>query len=307
MFFQEQQFNNTNQMNMEQAKYFNRQSVAPTQSILKDLSIPFQQSKQLKNNNQYLQENMSSGSTHCDSDCDSQSSTPVKQKQQQQQQKQNKLPQQQQQQGKKVLSPTELQNLQQQNYKTEICRNWRQNGGVCQYGKKCRYAHGEDELTKKANVSEYFKTRECKLFHQEGYCSYGIRCHFIHVNKTQDDLQKESKLTRESCLEKGIVLQNEKSRFGFAREQNQQQEIDFGALFLSNQQAVKKEEPVSVLQQLQLPKLQKKQQAQKKMKEVPKQQQTYNFNQLQYLQYLNQTNNVNYQQFQLNQQQTCFA
>ena len=33
-------------------------------------------------------------------------------------------------------------------YKTEMCKNWI-DLGYCNYGKKCRFAHGEDELSKK--------------------------------------------------------------------------------------------------------------------------------------------------------------
>ena len=33
------------------------------------------------------------------------------------------------------------------NYKTVMCRNWQK--GACRFGKKCRYAHGEEELRKR--------------------------------------------------------------------------------------------------------------------------------------------------------------
>ena len=32
-----------------------------------------------------------------------------------------------------------------QKYKTELCKNWIENGG-CRYGKKCQFAHGKEEL-----------------------------------------------------------------------------------------------------------------------------------------------------------------
>ncbi|KAL1934637.1 hypothetical protein VTP01DRAFT_6819 [Rhizomucor pusillus] len=63
-------------------------------------------------------------------------------------------------------------------YKTERCRNWVEVGS-CRYGKKCRYAHGDQELRLAPRHSRY-KTQICRAFHVEGYCPYGVRCTFIH-------------------------------------------------------------------------------------------------------------------------------
>jgi len=39
-----------------------------------------------------------------------------------------------------------------QRLKFEMCKNWREKG-VCKYGDKCLFAHGERELTKKTNLT----------------------------------------------------------------------------------------------------------------------------------------------------------
>jgi hypothetical protein len=39
-----------------------------------------------------------------------------------------------------------------QRLKFEMCKNWREKG-ICKYGDKCLFAHGEKELTKKTNIT----------------------------------------------------------------------------------------------------------------------------------------------------------
>ncbi|KAG2193421.1 hypothetical protein INT47_006618, partial [Mucor saturninus] len=63
-------------------------------------------------------------------------------------------------------------------YKTETCRNWDERG-MCRYGKRCRYAHGPEELRPISRSNQY-KTKTCKAYHEGGSCPYGIRCTFIH-------------------------------------------------------------------------------------------------------------------------------
>ncbi|KAI8053115.1 uncharacterized protein B0P05DRAFT_440333, partial [Gilbertella persicaria] len=63
-------------------------------------------------------------------------------------------------------------------YKTEHCRNWDEKG-FCRYGKRCRYAHGTEELRPILRSNQY-KTKICRAYHENGTCSYGIRCTFIH-------------------------------------------------------------------------------------------------------------------------------
>lgn len=76
-------------------------------------------------------------------------------------------------------------NSQQQNqgqasnrYKTEMCRPFQENG-VCKYGEKCQFAHGQQEL-RTINRHPKFKTDMCRTYHSVGFCPYGPRCHFIH-------------------------------------------------------------------------------------------------------------------------------
>jgi len=72
-------------------------------------------------------------------------------------------------------------NLKQMNYgryKTELCRQFSENG-ECKYGDKCQFAHGVVDL-KDVNRHPKYKTDYCKTFHSKGFCPYGPRCHFIH-------------------------------------------------------------------------------------------------------------------------------
>jgi len=73
-------------------------------------------------------------------------------------------------------------------FKTEICRNFKENG-KCQYDDLCQFAHGRNELRLKdrhMNVSQdvvrhnKYKTKLCQKFWIQGYCAYGPRCNFIH-------------------------------------------------------------------------------------------------------------------------------
>ncbi|KAM6958768.1 mRNA decay activator protein ZFP36 [Aplochiton taeniatus] len=66
-------------------------------------------------------------------------------------------------------------------YKTELCRGF-QERGICKYGAKCQFAHGEAEL-RGLNRHPKYKTEACRTFYHFGYCPYGARCHFIHEEK----------------------------------------------------------------------------------------------------------------------------
>lgn len=63
-------------------------------------------------------------------------------------------------------------------YKTEICRNWEL--GSCGFADQCAFAHGPDDLRHKINMGLKYKTKNCKQFHELGYCIYGNRCQFKH-------------------------------------------------------------------------------------------------------------------------------
>lgn len=72
-------------------------------------------------------------------------------------------------------------------YKTELCKTFMENN-FCQYGNKCRFAHGEEELVIKAKISNY-KRKLCKSFFNEGFCPYGIRCNFQHDQRKFTDIK----------------------------------------------------------------------------------------------------------------------
>ena len=63
-------------------------------------------------------------------------------------------------------------------YKTELCKTYSETG-ECPYGRKCRFAHGKEELFLKDNGINYKKI-ECKSFSELGFCTYGSRCSFKH-------------------------------------------------------------------------------------------------------------------------------
>lgn len=63
-------------------------------------------------------------------------------------------------------------------YKTEVCRNWE--AGFCEFGERCAFAHGYQELRQKQYLANNYKTKPCKQFFELGYCMYGTRCQFKH-------------------------------------------------------------------------------------------------------------------------------
>jgi len=68
-------------------------------------------------------------------------------------------------------------------YKTELCRSWIETG-LCRYGHKCQFAHGEHELRPVLRHPKY-KTEICKTFSTSGNCPYGPRCRFIHISSAE--------------------------------------------------------------------------------------------------------------------------
>ena len=78
-----------------------------------------------------------------------------------------------------------MENDQEVKYKTELCKNWIEIG-VCRYDKKCKFAHGYNELSNylmsKVN-NEKLKTKNCRSFYHEKYCLYGSRCMFRHEHR----------------------------------------------------------------------------------------------------------------------------
>lgn len=64
-------------------------------------------------------------------------------------------------------------------HKTELCKTYSLLG-YCNYGSKCRFAHGKKEL-KRDSVCKDHKNRRCNGFWRRGTCCYGIRCQFGHA------------------------------------------------------------------------------------------------------------------------------
>lgn len=81
-------------------------------------------------------------------------------------------------------------------FKTEICRNWTQ--GCCEFGEKCIFAHGAEELRNKDYLASNYRTKKCKQFHEQGFCQYGSRCQFKHVDASDSGNSDECEKTA-SC------------------------------------------------------------------------------------------------------------
>ena len=72
-----------------------------------------------------------------------------------------------------------------------MCKNWCENNS-CRYGDKCRFAHGQDELTEPARriFVEKYKKKNCRLFHLTKTCMYGPRCIYNHEHRRIERLHK---------------------------------------------------------------------------------------------------------------------
>ena len=68
-------------------------------------------------------------------------------------------------------------------YKTELCKYY-ECYGYCQYGDKCAYAHGVENLRSKVTNTTAYRTKKCTQFFEQGYCPYGSRCQFAHQLKS---------------------------------------------------------------------------------------------------------------------------
>ncbi|VDM01198.1 unnamed protein product [Schistocephalus solidus] len=86
-------------------------------------------------------------------------------------------------------------------YKTELCKRYLiSKNKTCEYGLRCRFAHGLRELHLTARHPRY-KTEVCRAFCLSGYCRYGRRCDFIH-DETPEHLRvlrTENALYQEYC------------------------------------------------------------------------------------------------------------
>lgn len=69
-------------------------------------------------------------------------------------------------------------NVNTQLYKTELCQSFIKIG-ICPYGNKCQFAHGENEL-KIIERSPKWRSKPCSNWSKFGNCRYGNRCCFKH-------------------------------------------------------------------------------------------------------------------------------
>lgn len=67
-------------------------------------------------------------------------------------------------------------------HKTELCKTYSELG-YCPYDRKCRFAHGKQELVT-MTAKQTLKNRKCNGFWKNGCCSYGMRCQFGHAELT---------------------------------------------------------------------------------------------------------------------------
>lgn len=75
-------------------------------------------------------------------------------------------------------SSTKGKNINTQLYKTELCVLFMKMG-VCPYGNKCQFAHGEQDL-KRVERPANWRLKPCVNWAKYGSCRYGKRCCFKH-------------------------------------------------------------------------------------------------------------------------------
>ena len=63
--------------------------------------------------------------------------------------------------------------------KSQLCKKFVEQG-YCPYERRCKFAHGLQELKKNYQANCKYKTKVCGGFLQDGFCAYGNRCNFIH-------------------------------------------------------------------------------------------------------------------------------
>ena len=75
-----------------------------------------------------------------------------------------------------------------------MCKNWIEIG-VCRYGNKCQFAHGDQELIEKSQpINAKYKSKICTTFQEKLFCPYGKRCLFKHEDRSIEELQTYNKL-----------------------------------------------------------------------------------------------------------------
>ncbi|CAG9314900.1 unnamed protein product [Blepharisma stoltei] len=93
-------------------------------------------------------------------------------------------------------------------FKTELCKNWE--SGMCEFGDRCVFAHGETELRDRNDSGKACKVKECKQYIEYGYCISGSQCPYVHKMLSQDTAssspsgsnQSSRKNSEEGCKSK---------------------------------------------------------------------------------------------------------
>lgn len=91
-----------------------------------------------------------------------------------------------------ILKPKKKAAVDEAKYKTELCKKF-EGTGYCPYGKKCKFAHGKEELNEKylSNKRRY-KSKKCNSFHSVMTCPYGSRCMFAHEERPLEELKQNN-------------------------------------------------------------------------------------------------------------------
>lgn len=125
-------------------------------------------------------------------------------------------------------------------YKTELCKNWMELG-KCNYGKKCKFAHGRDELVGKQIPTRGYKSKKCNSFYTKMYCPYGVRCMFAHEQRSMEEINCDhyyQKFLSFPELMEGPVIQR-KARLPIFEELGQADECNpaFNLHYLTDSEA----------------------------------------------------------------------
>ncbi|KRX05892.1 hypothetical protein PPERSA_03829 [Pseudocohnilembus persalinus] len=87
-------------------------------------------------------------------------------------------------------SPQKKKSTDETKFKTEMCKNFEETG-KCNYGKKCKFAHGKNELMGKQAIDyQKYRSKPCQTFHSIFYCPYGQRCMFKHDDRSIEQIKK---------------------------------------------------------------------------------------------------------------------
>ena len=92
-------------------------------------------------------------------------------------------------------------------YKRNICKNWEESG-ICNYGSKCQYAHGYEELyavdqltEEQLKAHDLFKTQNCRSFHKDMFCGFGKRCQWRREHRAFQKIHRHYWQPRLAALE----------------------------------------------------------------------------------------------------------